>query len=67
MFVPGEHSSNDLSFSVKIHTKSELEILVLAMPNPCPLPIDAYANSFNSPTSYIALKFFANGVMPEKH
>src|SRR5438445_9222582 len=32
MFVPGEHSSNDLSFSVKIQTKSELEILVLAMP-----------------------------------
>jgi len=34
MFVPGEHSSNDLSFSVKIQTKSELEILVLAMPIP---------------------------------
>src|SRR6266550_8080387 len=31
MFVPAAHSSNDLSFSVKIQTKSELEILVLAM------------------------------------
>jgi hypothetical protein len=41
MFVPGEHSSNDLSFSVKIQTKSELEILVLAMPIPVPLPVSA--------------------------
>jgi hypothetical protein len=48
MFVPGEQSSNDLSFSVKIQTKSELEILVLAMPARS-LPISAYANSFNSP------------------
>jgi hypothetical protein len=36
MFVPGEHSSDDLSFSVKIQTKSELEILILAMPIPAP-------------------------------
>jgi hypothetical protein len=34
MFVPAAHSSNDLSFSVKIQTKSELEILVLAMAIP---------------------------------
>jgi hypothetical protein len=30
--VPGEHSSNDLIFSVKIQTKSVVEILILAIP-----------------------------------
>jgi hypothetical protein len=32
MSVPGKHSSNDLSFSVKIQTKSVVEILILAIP-----------------------------------
>jgi hypothetical protein len=32
MSVPGKHSSNDLSFSVKTQTKSVVEILILAIP-----------------------------------
>src|ERR1700737_3588860 len=74
MFVPGEHSSNDLSFSVKIHTKSELEILVLAMPisAPCfsspafnspdgrPVPAQAAPRSAGRPKD----KFLAGDIMP---
>jgi hypothetical protein len=32
MSEPGKHSPNDLSFSVKIQTKSVVEILILAIP-----------------------------------
>jgi hypothetical protein len=32
MSIPGKHSSNDFIFSIKIQTKSVVEILILAIP-----------------------------------